>query len=144
MSSRLFTAEMSIFWQPVSLSFFSSSIVHHTSTQRRMPAPRGIASQLLRTFKRIRRLRFWQFFMNHQLSFSIIYEYKRCDLGHRAWPGALMWAGAHVRDLALPCDLFLPLCRLWDIWDMIQVFGDLVIQNKLKLRHYDLIWSTID
>ena len=59
-----------------------------------------------------------------------VYDYECHDLGHRAWPSALVWPGAHIRDLVLPCDLFLPLCRLWDIWDIIRVFGDLVIQNK--------------
>ena len=57
---------------------------------------------------------------------------------------------AHICDLVLPCGLFLPWCRLWDIWDIIKVFGDLVIQNKLTLRHFDLIliknklkWHTV-
>ena len=78
------------------------------------------------------------------------FEYERCDLGHRAWPGALVWPSSHVRDLVLPCGLFLPLCRLWDIRDIINVFGDLVIQNQLELRHCDLIlinnklkWHTV-
>ena len=49
---------------------------------------------------------------------------------------AVIWV--NMCNLVLLCDLVLTF-KLCYIQDIIQVFSDLVIQNKLKLTHCDLI-----
>ena len=67
---------------------------------------------------------------NVEVNSQDAYEYERRDLGHRAWPGALVWPVAHVCDLVCRVTCY---CRGVDYETY-----------EIQLRYLVTCWSKIN